>query len=229
MNIAVLLAGGKGNRFGAVIPKQFIKVHGKPVILYSLLLFQESAFIDDIIVVCADGWQNYVEELKEAYSLNKLSTVIKGGESRFQSIYNAIIFCSKRYKNDDILLIHDSVRPCITEDILMDSIEKARQAGAALAAAPCFDTMYISVDGLQIEDTYPRSKLFKGQTPISIRTSLAVQSYDEAINKGISTDAPAVLLMQLGYRVVISQGSQFNIKITLPEDIQLFRTTINGN
>ena len=110
----------------------------------------------------------------------------------------------------------------------MDSIEKARQAGAALAAAPCFDTMYISVDGLQIEDTYPRSKLFKGQTPISIRTSLAVQSYDEAINKGMQTDSPAVLLMQLGYRVIISKGSQLNIKITLPEDIQLFITTING-
>ena len=88
--------------------------------------------------------------------------------------------------------------------------------------------MYISVDGLQIEDTYPRSKLFKGQTPISIRTSLAVQSYDEAINKGMQTDSPAVLLMQLGYRVIISKGSQLNIKITLPEDIQLFITTING-
>lgn len=222
MNIALLIAGGRGSRIGADIPKQFVKVHGKPIILYCLFLFQKAACIDEIIVVCTDGWQEYVKNLRETYGINKITTVIKGGDSRFHSIYNGISFCKNHYHSDDILLIHDSVRPCITEEMLIDSIEKAQQFGASMASAPCFDTMYISTDGHQIEDIFPRNKLFKGQTPISIQANLAVQSYDEAFNKGLQTDSPTVLLLQLGHRVIFSKSSQLNMKITIPEDIQLF-------
>lgn len=229
MNIAILIAGGKGSRFGAAIPKQFVEVNGKPIILYSLLLFQVSSCIDKVIVVCASGWQDHIEKLKTAYALRKLTSVVTGGDSRFQSIYNAISNYKQMYCSDDILIIHDSVRPGITEEMLIDGIKKAQQFGASLAASPCFDTMYVSSDGKLIEGTCPRNKLFKGQTPISIRASLAIKAYDEAIAKGFQTDSPAVLLMQLGHKVVLSKGNQFNIKVTVPEDVQLIAASISNN
>ena len=229
MNIAILTAGGKGTRFGADVPKQFLKVHGKPILLYDLLLFQKVACIDKVVTVCADGWQDYVQELKDTYCLNKLITVIKGGDSRYQSIYNGLSFCFDYCSDEDILLIHDAVRPCITEEIITDSIEKAQEFGASLAAAPCFDTMYVSKDGQQIERTYPREKLFKGQTPISIQANLAKTAYGEAIKQDLQTDSPAVLLMRLGYRVVLSKGSQLNLKITVPDDIQSVASFFNSS
>ena len=220
MNIAILLAGGKGTRFGADVPKQFLKIHGKPILLYDLLLFQKVACIDKIVLVCADGWQDYVLELKEAYRIDKLATVINGGDSRYKSICNGLSFCFEHCSSEDILLIHDAARPCITEEMITDSIEKAQKFGASLTAAPCFDTMYVSTDGQLVEGIYPREKLFKGQTPISLQTNLAKEAYGEAVKRDLQIDSPAVLLMQLGYKVVLSKGSQLNLKITVPDDIQ---------
>lgn len=221
MNIAIVIAGGSGNRFGSKTPKQYVTVNKEPVILYTLRVFQSAKFIDKIVLVCSKEWDNYNKALVSAHNLSKLTDVIQSGDTRFASIYNGISFCSSQFGKQDILVIHDAVRPCITEDLLENNIAMARLHGAALAAAPCFDTMMISSDEEFVEGVFPREKLFKGQTPISIRSELAAECYKKAVDSGLFLDSPAALLLQLGEKVSLSKGSQQNLKITTKEDLTI--------
>ncbi len=221
MNIAIVIAGGSGKRFGSKIPKQYVTVHKEPVILYTLRVFQSAKCIDKIVLVCSTEWENYNKALISAHNLSKLTDVIQSGDTRFASIYNGINFCCSQFDEQDILVIHDAVRPCITEDLLENNIAMARLHGAALAAAPCFDTMMISSDEEFVEGVFPREKLFKGQTPISIRTELAAACYKKAVDSGLFLDSPVALLLQLGEKVSLSKGSQQNLKITTGEDLAI--------
>jgi 2-C-methyl-D-erythritol 4-phosphate cytidylyltransferase len=147
MNIAIIIAGGSGHRFGTKIPKQYIMVNNEPVIWYTLSIFQDAKCIDNIVVVCTEEWKEYIKTLKSTHNLSKLTDIVKSGDTRFNSIYNGIIFCCSQYDKQDILVIHDAVRPCITEELLEDNITMAKVHGAALATSPCFDTMFISSNG----------------------------------------------------------------------------------
>ncbi len=227
MNIALIVAGGVGNRFGANRPKQFVEVNGKPILLFTLSVFQQSPHVDKIAVVCIDGWHEFVEHMKDQYNISKLSYVIEGGASRFESIYNGLLFLKKKISIDDYIMIHDSVRPCITDEMIEDSFKVAAQYGAALAVAPCFDTMFISDDGVKINGIYPREKLFKGQTPETIRYEVAIKSYQSAKLNGLKIDSPTSLLMQFEQPVGLSRGSQGNIKITTQDDIILFKSILD--
>ena len=221
MNIAIIIAGGSGNRFGTKIPKQYVKVHNEPVIWYTLRVFQYAKCIDRIIVVCKKEREGFIQSLKVTHNLSKITDVINSGDTRFASIHNGITFCCSQFGKQDILLIHDAVRPCITEELLENSITVARQYGTALAAAPCFDTMFISSNGEFAEGIYPREKLFKGQTPFAIKAELAAECYQTAVDRQLYTDSPAALLLQLGKKVALSKGSQQNIKITTKEDLKI--------
>ena len=221
MNIAIVIAGGSGKRFGSKIPKQYVTVHKEPVILYTLRVFQSAKCIDKIVLVCSREWDNYNKALISAYNLSKLTDVIQSGNTRFASIYNGINFCCSQFDKQDILVVHDAVRPCITEELLENNIKMARRYGAALAAAPCFDTMFISSNGDYVEEIFPREKLFKGQTPVSIKVDLAAACYKKAIERKLFTDSPAALLLQLGEKVSLSKGSQQNLKITTQEDLMI--------
>lgn len=220
MNIAIIIAGGAGKRFGTNVPKQYVKVNNEPVILYTLRIFQDAKCIDKIVVVCTEEWNEYIKTLKSAHHLCKLTDIVKSGDTRFYSIYNGILFCRSQYDKQDILTIHDAVRPCITEELLEDNITMAKVHGAALATAPCFDTMFTSSNGEFAEGIYPREKLFKGQTPVSMQAELAAECYQKAANCQLFTDSPAALLLQLGKKVALSKGSQQNIKITTKEDLK---------
>ncbi|MBQ3367130.1 MAG: 2-C-methyl-D-erythritol 4-phosphate cytidylyltransferase [Acidaminococcaceae bacterium] len=228
MNIAIIIAGGIGQRFGSNIPKQFIQVNNQPIILYTLRIFQNASSIDKIVIVCVDGWQEFVYKLTSDYKLRKVVAVIKGGKSRFDSVYEGIKFCKKNYNDNDILIIHDSVRPCITEALISDSIKKAQEYGAALATDICYDTMFVSEDGKQVDFVYPRNKLFKGQTPESVRLELASKYYEKAISGNLKIDSPTELFMWAGHKVGFSLGNKLNIKITTKEDICIFKSIV-GN
>lgn len=221
MNTAIIIAGGSGNRFGTKIPKQFVKVNNEPVIWYTLRIFQYAKCIDKIVVVCTEEWEGFLKALQTTHNLSKLTDIIKSGDTRFASICNGIMFCCSQFDKQDILLIHDAVRPCITEELLENNIIMARLYGAALAANPCFDTMFISSNGEFAEGIYPREKLFKGQTPVAIKTELAAECYQTAVDRQLYTDSPAALLLQLGKKVALSKGSQQNIKITTKEDLKI--------
>ena len=221
MNIAIIIAGGSGHRFGTNTPKQYVKANNEPVIWYTLRIFQRAKCIDRIVLVCAEEWEDYIKKLKYTHNLSKITDTVKSGDTRFNSIYNGIIFCCSQYDKQDILLIHDAVRPCITEELLQDNITMAKVHGAALATAPCFDTMFISSNGEFAEGIFPREKLFKGQTPVSIKAELAAECYKKAVDGHLYTDSPAALLLQLGKNVALSKGSQQNIKITTKEDLEI--------
>ncbi len=227
MNLALIVAGGVGNRFGADKPKQFVDVNGIPILAYTLLAFQKSKVIDEIAVVCVDGWHNYVKKLKNKYNIEKLKYIVDGGNSRFESIYNGLCFFETMLSGKDFIMIHDSVRPCVTDLMISESFKVAGQYGASLAVAPCYDTMFISDNGNEISGIYPREKLFKGQTPETIRFDIALDCYRSAIKNGLKIDSPTSLLMQLNKPVGLSHGSQGNIKITTQDDIILFKSILD--
>lgn len=229
MNIAIIIAGGVGSRFGADIPKQFVEVNHKPIMAYTLETFEQSMEIDAIIVVCVASWEDYIDRLRNKFGITKLVSIITGGNSRFESIKKGIDESNKFSTiANDILIIHDAVRPCVTSDQISSSIYITRENGAALAVAPCFDTMFISEDGNMINGVYPREKLFRGQTPESMRLSIANMFYNKALEDNNHIDSPTNLLMYYEQPVGKSLGSSNNLKITTQEDIMLFKTILSN-
>ncbi|MCI6406538.1 IspD/TarI family cytidylyltransferase [Veillonella caviae] len=226
MNIVLLIAGGVGSRFGANIPKQFVEINNKPIIAYTLETFQKAIEIDQIIVVSVAGWEDYIERLKDTFSITKLTHIITGGSSRFESIYKGLTSLEDIADKSDLILIHDAVRPCVTTNQINSSLRVAKVQGAALAVASCYDTMFVSRNGTIIDDVFPREELFKGQTPESIQYGIAYNAYKEAEQKGLYIDSPTSLLLKLNIPVGLSLGSQENLKITTMEDIALFKTII---
>ncbi|MFR5627012.1 MAG: IspD/TarI family cytidylyltransferase [Haemophilus parainfluenzae] len=226
MNIVLLIAGGVGSRFGANIPKQFVEINNKPIIAYTLEIFQKAIEIDQIVVVSVAGWEDYIERLKNNFAITKLMHIITGGDSRFESIYKGLISLADIANESDLVLIHDAVRPCVTTNQINSSLRVAKIQGAALAVASCYDTMFVSRDGIIIDKVFPREELFKGQTPESIQYGIAYSAYREADQKGLYIDSPTSLLLKLNIPVGLSLGSQENLKITTMEDIALFKTII---
>ena len=226
MNIVLLIAGGVGSRFGANIPKQFVEINNKPIIAYTLETFQKAIEIDQIVVVSVAGWEDYIERLKNNFAITKLMHIITGGDSRFESIYKGLISLADIANESDLVLIHDAVRPCVTTNEMNSSLRVAKIQGAALAVASCYDTMFVSRDGIIIDKVFPREELFKGQTPESIQYGIAYSAYREADQKGLYIDSPTSLLLKLNITVGLSLGSQENLKITTMEDIALFKTII---
>jgi 2-C-methyl-D-erythritol 4-phosphate cytidylyltransferase len=226
MNIVLLIAGGVGSRFGANIPKQFVEINNKPIIAYTLETFQKAIEIDQIVVVSVAGWEDYIERLKNNFAITKLMHIITGGDSRFESIYKGLISLADIANESDLVLIHDAVRPCVTTNQINSSLRVAKIQGAALAVASCYDTMFVSRDGIIIDKVFPREELFKGQTPESIQYGIAYSAYREADQKGLYIDSPTSLLLKLNIPVGLSLGSQENLKITTMEDIALFKTII---
>lgn len=226
MNIVLLIAGGVGSRFGANIPKQFVEINNKPIIAYTLETFQKAIEIDQIVVVSVAGWEDYIERLKNNFAITKLMHIITGGDSRFESIYKGLISLADIANESDLVLIHDAVRPCVTTNQINSSLRVAKIQGAALAVASCYDTMFVSRDGIIIDKVFPREELFKGQTPESIQYGIAYSAYREADQKGLYIDSPTSLLLKLNIPVGLSLGSQENLKITAMEDIALFKTII---
>lgn len=226
MNIALLIAGGVGSRFGADIPKQFVEIHNKPIIAYTLETFEEAIEIDKIIVVSVSGWEEYIGKLKHKFNITKLDAIITGGNSRFESIHKGIQYLQDTADDKDIILIHDAVRPCVTTNQINSSLHVAKEEGAALAVAACYDTMFVSRDNKVIDDIFPREQLFKGQTPESMVYQTALATYNQAAEEGVAIDSPTSLLMHYQIKVGLSLGSQDNLKITTAEDIALFKTII---
>ena len=137
-NIALIIAGGVGARMGQDIPKQFINVHDKPVIVYTLEAFQKHPQIDAIEVVCLDGWHDVLRAYAKQFGISKLEKVVSGGRNGQDSIRNGLYDIAERYKNDDdVVLIHDAIRPMVSADVITDNIRVCRQYGNAITVVPC--------------------------------------------------------------------------------------------
>ncbi|MCR4688164.1 MAG: 2-C-methyl-D-erythritol 4-phosphate cytidylyltransferase [Saccharofermentans sp.] len=226
MNIAVIFAGGVGRRMNAKDkPKQFLTVHGKPIIVHTIEIFQNCSDIDGIAVACVEDWIPYMEQLKAEYNLTKIGVITKGGQTGQLSIYNALKAAADTYGIDDnIVLIHDGVRPLIDEKTIQDNIEAVKQFGSAITCGPAIESVVLTEDGKEISSVAPRDNSRVAKAPESFFLKDILEAEEDSISRGITNEIDSCALMaHHGMTMHIVEGNTRNLKITTPEDFYMFK------
>ncbi len=228
MNIALIIAGGVGARMHQNIPKQFLTVEERPVIVYTLEAFQKHSDIDAIAVVCVEGWENMLWAYANQFNITKLKHVVPGGKNGQDSIRNGIYELEKHYSSEDVVLIHDAIRPMVSQEIISDCIIKTRKHGCAISVIPCAEAMVITEDEESSEACYPRDQLKRTQTPQGFKIGKICDLHRRALEAGITNSVASVTLMiEMGEKVYFSAGSEKNIKLTTIEDIDIFKALLH--
>ena len=227
MNIALIIAGGSGARMHQDIPKQFLTVNEKPVIVYTLEAFQNHAEIDQIAVVCINGWEQVLRAYANQFNITKLKYIIPGGKNGQDSIRNGVFELEMHGQKDDLVLIHDAIRPMVSPEIISDCIVKTKQYGCAIATIPCAEAMVQTQDGNVSIGSYPRENLKRTQTPQGFPLGKICDLHRKALEEGITNSvASCTLMIELGEQVYFSAGSEKNIKLTTVEDIDIFKALL---
>lgn len=226
-NIGLLIAGGSGNRMHQDIPKQFLTVNEKPVIVYTLEAFQNHPEIDAIAVVCIEGWDQVLWAYAKQFNITKLQYVVPGGKNGQDSIRNGVYELEKHYAPEDIVLIHDAIRPMVSAEIISDNIRVARDKGNAITVIPCAEAMMQTEDGEVSVGSYPRDRLKRTQTPQAFHIGQICDLHRRALEAGITNSvASCTLMIEMGEQVYFSSGSEKNIKLTTVEDIDIFKALL---
>jgi len=226
-NIALIIAGGSGNRMHQDIPKQFLTVNEKPVIVYTLEAFQSHPEIDAIAVVCIEGWDHVLQAYAKQFNITKLKHIVPGGDNGQGSIRNGVFELEKHYAKDDIVLIHDAIRPMVSAEIISDCITKTRKYGNAITVIPCAEAMMQTEDAVVSTGSYPRDKLKRTQTPQGFKIGEIAQLHRDALEAGITNSvASCTLMIEMGKQVYFSNGSEKNIKLTTVDDIDIFKALL---
>ena len=227
MNIALIIAGGRGMRMGQEIPKQFITVNDKPVIAYTMEAFERHPDIDVIAVVCVEGWESILAAYARQYRITKLKHIIPGGENGQGSIRNGVFELEKHYGPDDLVLIHDAIRPMVSQDIISGCIATTREHGSAIVTVPCQEAMLETEDKLSTHSSYPRENLKRTQTPQGFPLGVICDAHRRALEKGITNSvASCTLMVELGETIWFCAGSEKNIKLTTPDDLEIFKALL---
>lgn len=227
--VAVIIAGGVGSRVGSNIPKQFIEIDGKPILFYTLEGFQRHEMVDEIVLVCIDGWQDEVREWAERYGITKLVDIVKGGCSGQESIRNGVYSLEGKLADDDVVVIHDGIRPLVDASVLSDVIEKCREYGNGVTSLPYNEQIFIIDDEISTVRYIPRETLRRVSTPQAYRFGKLDSSYHTAFEKEIGIYGSSytnTMMVELGERLYFAAGSDKNIKITTPDDVEWFRTYV---
>ena len=228
MNVAIIIAGGVGSRMGQEIPKQFINVGEKPVIVYTLEAFQEHPLVDAIEVVCLAGWEQVLRAYARQYKIDKLKWVVKGGASGQESIRNGVYNFEGVLAEDDICIVHDGVRPMLDPEVITDVVRVAKERGNAVTSMPNNEQIFLvdKKDSATTTQYIPRETLRRVSTPQAYRFGLLDSKYHEAFEKGVGIDGSNytnTMMVQLGVRLNFAVGSDRNIKLTTPENLEFFR------
>lgn len=228
MNVAIIIAGGIGSRMGQEIPKQFINVGEKPVIVYTLEAFQEHPLVDAIEVVCLDGWEQVLRAYARQYKIDKLKWVVKGGASGQESIRNGVYNFEGVLAEDDICIVHDGVRPMLDPEVITDVVRVAKERGNAVTSMPYNEQIFLvdEKDSATTTQYIPRETLRRVSTPQAYRFGLLDSKYHEAFEKGVGSDGSNytnTMMVQLGVKLNFAAGSDRNIKLTTPENLEFFR------
>jgi 2-C-methyl-D-erythritol 4-phosphate cytidylyltransferase len=219
INIAVILAAGKGSRMKAGMNKQFLMLQERPVITYTLDAFNQCSEIDEIIVVTApDEVEYFKNHILDKFNFTKVKKLIAGGLERQQSAYNGIKSISK---DCEIILIHDGARPFVTQQIIIDCIHAAKIYGAASAGMPSKDTIKLVDENGIVTSTPPRDAVWQTQTPQAFKRSLIIDAHEKARDKCIIATDDAMLVEMMGHQVKMTKAAYENIKITTPEDLSI--------
>ena len=219
---AIVLSGGTGKRMNSDIPKQYMMLKDKPVLAHSLLAFEQSP-VDDIVIVCGAGDEEYIKKtFVEKYGLSKVSAVCEGGVERYNSVYNGLKAC----KDTDYVLIHDGARPYVSDEIIKRNIEEVQIYKAVVTSVKATDTVKIADDNGFVISTPERKSVYFMQTPQTFEYKLALDSYSkliEELEKEVKvqvTDDAQVVEMYSEIKVKLIEGDYSNIKITVPKDLQ---------
>ncbi|MFD1393840.1 2-C-methyl-D-erythritol 4-phosphate cytidylyltransferase [Lacticaseibacillus jixianensis] len=232
MNIAVIIAGGSGQRMGQEIPKQFINVYDKPVLIYTLESFQKHPQIDAIEVVCIDGWQNVVQAYAKQFNITKLKWIVTGGNSGQESIRNGVFNLEDKASANDTIIIHDGVRPLVDDEVLTDVIVKCQQYGNAVTSMPYNEQIFV-IDKENSNTTtqyIPRETLRRVSTPQAYKFKTLDERYHEAFEKNIGIDGSNytnTMMVQLGETLHFAAGSDMNIKLTTKDNLEMFKAYLN--
>ena len=221
-NVVIILAGGVGKRMGAPMPKQFIQVNGKPVIIHTIENFERNEQIDSVLIVCNTDWIDHVKGLVDEYKLKKVKWVVNGGETSHDSTRNGLFHLRNILEPDDFVIIHDAARPILPQAAIDEMLRVAHKEGNASLAIPCYETVIYTDDQVSGIEELDRSKLMRVQTPQAYRFSEILPLYDRAEAEDrhdfIYADLVAIYY---GKRIFFSRGFVNNIKITRPEDVPL--------
>lgn len=227
MNVAILTAAGVGSRFGQDVPKQFLSINDKPLIVYTMERFQQHPDIDEIAVVCLEGWEGMLKAYAKQFGISKLRWIFKGGETGMQSIQNAVFGLRDELSDDDIVLVQDGIRVNTSEKIITDCINLTKEKGVAIATIPLAEAPYYVEDDKTIE--LDRNKLLRTQTPHGIIYKKLFDIHKEANEKGIvNTVATCTLMTELGYPIYFYNGTETNFKITTVDDIEIFKALLES-
>ena len=232
MNIALLIAGGSGNRMGQDIPKQCIHVDNVPIIIHTMLAFHRHPYISSIAVVCLKGWETVLQSYANQFNVTKLKWIFPGGDTGMESIHNGIYGLKEAGCDDeDLVLIHDAVRPLLNQDIISSNIAICKAYGYAITGIKCREAILESEDGFTTNTSIPRDKLIRTQTPQTFRLGNIIQVHEEAKVKGITNSvASCTLVAEVGGRDMhIVPGSEKNIKITTVEDLEILKALMHTN
>lgn len=220
-SIALIPAAGMGRRMGASINKQYLQLNGMPIVARTISVFEQSPLIYAIyLVIPAEEIPYCRKHVVEACGFRKITAIVPGGKERQNSVMNGLNAMREHVSDDDVVLIHDGVRPLVTEHMLRESIKTARLHDGALVAVPVKDTIK-TVHGGIVSDTPPRESLWQAQTPQSFRFGTILNACLSAEANGFSGTDDASLVERTGGKVHIIQGDYRNIKITTPEDLIL--------
>lgn len=226
MVTAMIFAGGVGARMtSAEIPKQFINVDGKPIIVRTLINFQLHTGVDEIVVACLESWIDTLKELVLDYGITKVKAIVPGGENGHASIHNGLLKINEKALPDDIVLICDGVRPLLSEKLISDCIANARIYETAVPVTPSIDSVLESADGKTCTKSLPRKNMFITQAPQGYTMRKIMWAHNEAEKRSILNPiSSGDLLIELGEEIHLFMGERENIKVTTPEDLRSLRS-----
>ncbi len=231
MNYAIILAGGVGQRMrNSGMPKQFLEVFRKPIIIYTLERFEDCLDIDKIVIVCNSSWIDYMQNLLKKFSIQKVAGVVAGGKDRQGSVENGIAFIEKEGASDnDIVVIHDGVRPLIQKNIISENVRVAKKYGSAMTVRPVIESVVITnEDSAKFDDFKKRSDTYSLTAPQTFKLGILKQAYKdtENVNEPIPLLDAALAHTYLGNDIHIIKENNQNIKITTPEDYYILKAML---
>lgn len=226
-SVAVIFAGGTGNRMNTVSrPKQFLELNGKPVIIYTLELFDYHPQIDGIVVVCIEDWIPFLEKQLKKFEINKVVRIVPGGKTGQESIFNGIVAASEIYPEDSTVLIHDGVRPLIKEQTITDCIAMVKETGNCITCVPATETFVVTQKDGSLEIP-SRSDSLIARAPQCFILKDILEAHTRAIKEGYNSFIDSCTMMShYGHRMHTIIGPMENIKITTPSDFFIFRAMV---
>lgn len=226
-NYVILLAGGVGKRMGADVPKQFLSINGKPILVYTAEKFEENSQIDKIVIVCVKEWIDHVRDLVREYSLSKVEWIVEGGNTSHDSIRNGVFFLKDKICYDDYVIVHDSVRPILPQKAIDEVIRVAHENGNASSSIECHPPIVYTDDFKSGIKDVDRNHVMLTASPQAFKYSLALKCYEKAEEENYHNSTfTSSLLIHYGERVFFAKGTSCNIKITTKSDLALFESLL---